>query len=81
MGLTCGDKFIIEPSAGSLEPNSFLEIKLTLSSTSQPSTYEGEIACPVTWSQSIYSNDDNDATLKETALKDKKETLFLRIRK
>lgn len=24
MGLTCGDKFTIEPSVGTLEPNSFL---------------------------------------------------------
>lgn len=24
MGLTCGDKFAIEPSIGTLEPNSFL---------------------------------------------------------
>lgn len=56
MGLTCGDKFAIEPSIGTLEPNSFLEIKLTLTSTSHPSTYEGEIACPVTWAQPAYSN-------------------------
>lgn len=56
MGLTCGDKFSIQPSVGTLEPNSFLEIKLTLTSISHPSTYEGEIACPVTWAQSSYSN-------------------------
>lgn len=24
MGLTCGDKFVIEPSIGTLEPNNFL---------------------------------------------------------
>lgn len=67
-GLTCGDKFSIEPNSGTLEPNNFLEIKLTLTSVSQPSTYEGEIACNVVWALNPYSNDDNDATHKGTAL-------------
>ena len=70
--LTCGDKFLIEPSSGTVEANNFLEIKLTLISVRQPSIYEGEIACNVTWNQTGYSIEDNDVTLKDTALKDKK---------
>ena len=41
MGLTCGDKFVIEPSNGTLEPNSFYELKLTLTSIHHPTNYEG----------------------------------------
>ena len=40
-GLTCGDKFIIEPFQGTLEPKKFVELKLTLSACSSPSFYEG----------------------------------------
>lgn len=40
-GLTCGDKFVIEPSSGQLEPSSFVELKLTLTSSKNPSFYEG----------------------------------------
>ena len=80
-GLTCGDKFVIEPSTGTLEPDNFLELKLTLSSGKQPSTYEGELACNIIWALNTYSNDDNDATQKGISLAAKKETLFLRISK
>ena len=80
-GLTCGDKFVIEPSTGTLEPDNFLELKLTLSSGKQPSTYEGELACNIIWALNTYSNDDNDATQKGISLTAKKETLFLRISK
>ena len=59
MGLTCGDKFIIEPSSGNLEPNSFVELKLTLTSNDHPTIYEGEIPCNVTWTHKKYSADDN----------------------
>ena len=41
LGLTCGDKFLIEPANGILEPESFMELKLTLTSTKNPSIYEG----------------------------------------
>jgi hypothetical protein len=40
-GLTCGDKFLIEPSSGTLETSSFVELKLTLISSKNPSFYEG----------------------------------------
>lgn len=81
MGLTCGDKFLIEPSSGTLDPNSFSELKLTLTTINHPTNYEGEIACNITWSHSGYSNEDNEGTQKETALVAQKETLFLRISK
>ena len=67
-GLTCGDKFSIEPNTGTLEADSFLELKLTLTASSQPNAYEGEIACNIIWALSTYSNEDNDATQKGTAL-------------
>lgn len=38
-GLTCGDKFTIEPYQGTLEPNKFVELKITLSAASSPSFY------------------------------------------
>lgn len=38
-GLTCGDKFIIEPFQGTLEPNKFVELKITLSTSISPSFY------------------------------------------
>lgn len=41
MGLTCGDKFVIEPSTGTLEPDSFFELKLTLTTIEHPANYEG----------------------------------------
>ena len=59
MGLTCGDKFVIEPNCGTLDPNSFVELKLTLTSNDHPSIYEGEIPCNVTWTHQRYSIDDN----------------------
>lgn len=40
-GLTCGDKFVIEPSQGTLEPGKFVELKITLSAGTSPSFYEG----------------------------------------
>jgi hypothetical protein len=57
-GLTCGDKFVIEPAVGSLEPNSFVELKLTLTSSKNPSFYGGEIPCNVIWSQARFSSED-----------------------
>jgi len=58
--LTCGDKFFIEPSSGSLEPNSFTELKLTLTSSGSLSFYEGEIPCNVVWTQGRWSSDDGE---------------------
>ena len=40
-GLTCGDKFSIEPYQGTLEPSKFVELKLTLVAGVSPSFYEG----------------------------------------
>ena len=80
-GLTCGDKFIIEPAAGSLEPNSFVELKLTLTSSKNPSFYEGEIPCNVIWSQTRFSSEDLEISQKEMTLSNARESLFLRIKK
>lgn len=41
LGLTCGDKFNIEPFQGSLEPGKFIELKITLQAGESPSFYEG----------------------------------------
>ena len=40
-GLTCGDKFTIEPAQGNLQPDKFIELKITLIASSNPSFYEG----------------------------------------
>lgn len=53
--LTCGDKFVIEPFQGTLEPSKFVELKVTLSAGSSPSFYEGEIPCHITWASNRYS--------------------------
>ena len=34
---------------GHLEPKKFIELKLTLITSTQPSVYEGEIECSITW--------------------------------
>lgn len=39
----CGDEFIIEPLTGNLEPDQFIELKLSLTACPTPSVYEGEI--------------------------------------
>lgn len=80
-GLTCGDKFTIEPYQGTLEPNKFVELKITLSAASSPSFYEGEIPCHITWASNRYSTEDNDITQKDVLMTSQKESLFLRIRK
>ena len=40
-GLSCGDKFVIEPAQGTLEPGKFIELKVTLSTGNNLSCYEG----------------------------------------
>ena len=54
-GLTCGDKFTIEPSQGTLEPQKFIELKITLIANESPSFYQGEIPCHITWASNKYS--------------------------
>jgi hypothetical protein len=34
---------------GQLNPHDFIELKLTLIAANQPSVYEGEIECTITW--------------------------------
>lgn len=80
-GLTCGDKFLIEPFQGTLEPTKFVELKITLSAGVSPSFYEGEMPCHITWASSKYSAEDNDITQKDVLMTAQKESLFLRIRK
>lgn len=80
-GLTCGDRFLIEPFQGSLDPGKFVELKVTLSVSSSPSFYEGEVPCQITWASNKYSTEDNDVTQKDVLLTAQKESLFLRIRK
>ncbi|EGR32899.1 hypothetical protein IMG5_067400 [Ichthyophthirius multifiliis] len=48
-GLMCGDKCIIEPIQGVLEPKSFIELKLALACSYDPSVYEGELECTINW--------------------------------
>jgi hypothetical protein len=80
-GLTCGDKFTIEPFQGSLEPGKFIELKVTLVAGNSPSFYEGEIPCHITWASNKYSTEDNDMTQKDVMMTAQKESLFLRIKK
>lgn len=80
-GLTCGDKFTIEPFQGSLEPGKFIELKVTLVAGNSPSFYEGEIPCHITWASNKYSTEDNDLTQKDVLMTAQKESLFLRIKK
>jgi len=40
---------MIEPMNGSIEPNSFIELKITLISSFEPSVYEGELECMIIW--------------------------------
>ena len=44
-----GDTFEINPSSGSIEPEKFIELKLTLTASTEPSVYEGEMECSITW--------------------------------
>ena len=67
-GLTCGDKFIIEPFQGTLEPGKFIELKITLSAGLSPSFYEGQIPCHITWASNKYSTEDNDRTQKDVLM-------------
>lgn len=48
-GLTCGDEFLIEPSAGEIAAGNFIELKITMTSARTPSVYEGEIECNIVW--------------------------------
>lgn len=45
--LMCGDEFIIEPLSGTIESNSFTELKLSLTAAKEPSVYEGEIEATI----------------------------------
>ena len=58
-----------------------MELKITLSASADPSFYEGEIPCHITWSSNKYSTEDNDLTQKDVMMSAQKESLFLRIRK
>lgn len=80
-GLTCGDRFAIEPCQGSLEPGRFIELKITLTAGESPSFYEGEVPCHITWASNKYSAEDNDATQKDVLMTAQKESLFLRLKK
>lgn len=80
-GLTCGDKFTIEPCQGNLEPGKFIELKLILTSSDNPSFYEGEIPCHITWASNKYSTEDNDVTQKDVIMTAQKESLFLQLKK
>ena len=80
-GLTCGDKFVIEPAQGTLQPGKFIELKITLTTNSYLSCYEGEVPCHITWASNKYATEDNDLTQNDVMMSAKKESLFLRIKK
>lgn len=44
-----GDECTIEPISGILEPKSFIELKLALICSYDPSVYEGELECTISW--------------------------------
>ena len=69
---TCGDKCVIEPNNGEIQPNEFVELKITLTADSSPSCYEGEIECNVVW---------NHKDVQDANQVNEKETLFLRVKK
>jgi hypothetical protein len=80
-GLTCGDRFAIEPCQGNLDPGKFIELKITLTANENPSFYEGEVPCHITWASNKYSAEDNDITQKDVIMTAQKESLFLRLKK
>jgi len=74
----CGDEFIIEPLNGNLECGSFIELKLTLIPAKEPSVYQGEIECVITWDKE--ENKISQSATSGTGTLEK-ETLFLRVKK
>ena len=49
MKLFSDDELVLEPASGDLEPNSFVQIRITLIAHISPSIYEGEVECNVVW--------------------------------
>ncbi|CAD8141208.1 unnamed protein product [Paramecium octaurelia] len=80
-GLCCGDEFLIEPIQGELEPQSFIELKLTLTAASTPSVYEGECECTISWENKNQQVNTSQISQNSQAITVDKETLFLRIKK
>jgi len=46
-GLVCMDDLLLDPMNGTVEPEQFIEIKLSLISKTVPAVYEGEIECKI----------------------------------
>ncbi|KAM3137891.1 hypothetical protein pb186bvf_009972 [Paramecium bursaria] len=80
-GLCCGDEFVIDPSQGEVEPQSFIELKLTLTSATTPSVYEGECECTITWETKSNGINTSQVSQNSQVITVDKEILFLRIKK
>ncbi|EGR30774.1 hypothetical protein IMG5_123900 [Ichthyophthirius multifiliis] len=81
-GLVCDDMFIIDPPQGQLQPEEFIELKLTLEASIQPSIYEGEIECTIYWGNYNLNNNQFKSSLVSQNIGNiEKETLFFRIKK
>ncbi|KAL4426641.1 hypothetical protein ABPG74_018719 [Tetrahymena malaccensis] len=80
-GLMCGDECTIEPMNGTLEPNSFIELKVTLVSSYEPSVYEGELECTIQWDGGDQKNKTVSQQSQNSNSGFEKETLFLRVKK
>lgn len=80
--LMCGDEFIIEPLSSTIEPNGFIELKLSLSAAKEPSVYEGEMECAITWDLKEDDSKRNNPSINASSQHAlEKETLFLRVKK
>jgi len=80
--LVCEDDLSIDPPSGVIEPQSFVQLRITLTPSVRPSFYEGEIECAITWHSpnQTFDNIQNVSTLSKVE-SDDKELLFLRIKK
>lgn len=78
------DDLLLDPMNGIVEPEQFIEIKLSLISKTVPAVYEGEIECKIQW-EAVKNNDASNESSVQNVFEQKqlleKETLFLRIKK
>lgn len=85
----CGDDILMDPIGGSIPCNSFMPIKLILTSMRLPGVYEGELECVVEWENRNKKTRTSERALNmsEDAKSDynfiggEMEMLYLRVKK